>query len=354
MHPGLLITVGLVVIALPLLLFFRPWGLYWRLRRALRSDERVLVEDALKHLYSAEASEQSCTLDSLAGTLSIGRGRAAQVAGRLLALGLVEQERSCYVLTATGRSEALRVIRSHRLYERYLSDHTGVPPERWHELADEVEHQLADRGVEQLADFLAQPAFDPHGDPIPSADGELPELKSIPLSELPVDVRAEIVHVEDEPQAVYEQLLAEGLALGMMVEVFHRDAREIRCEADGREYRLAPVVAANISVLPYEGPRQAVDEVRLADLELGEQARVTGIAPSCSGLPRRRLLDLGFVPGARVVAELCAPGGEPTAYRVCGALLALRRDQAEQVAVERVRAAPPQPQPQSQRAGARS
>jgi len=72
----------------------------------------------------------------------------------------------------------------------------------------------------------------------------------------------------------------------------------------------------------------------LADLALGEEAVVLEISGRCPGPERRRLLDLGLTPGARVRAEIRSPGGDPTGYRVRGAVLALRRKQAERIAIE--------------------
>jgi Fe2+ transport system protein FeoA len=78
----------------------------------------------------------------------------------------------------------------------------------------------------------------------------------------------------------------------------------------------------------------------LSALAPGEGGRVVALAPACGGPQRRRLLDLGVVPGTWVVHELAAPGGDPMAFRIRGALIALRRDQAALVHVERLGEAP--------------
>lgn len=71
----------------------------------------------------------------------------------------------------------------------------------------------------------------------------------------------------------------------------------------------------------------------LAELQPGQQARIAGLAPECKGAERRRLLDLGFVPGTLVVAEMHSPTGDLTAYRVRGTLIALRREQSHMVGI---------------------
>lgn len=68
---------------------------------------------------------------------------------------------------------------------------------------------------------------------------------------------------------------------------------------------------------------------------MGEVATVTGLSPACQGPQRRRLLDLGLVPGTRVTVEMRSPLRDPVAYRVRGAVIALRRHQADWVQVER-------------------
>lgn len=84
-----------------------------------------------------------------------------------------------------------------------------------------------------------------------------------------------------------------------------------------------------------EAPRHR-DSGTLAGLPLGAEATVARITDDCSGPVRRRLLDLGLTPGARVRAEIRSPGGDPTGYRVRGAVVALRREQASQIAVDPV------------------
>jgi DtxR family Mn-dependent transcriptional regulator len=81
----------------------------------------------------------------------------------------------------------------------------------------------------------------------------------------------------------------------------------------------------------------------LLDLAHGEAGRVADISPACQGSRRRRLLDLGVVPGTEIVPELVSVGGDPVAYRIRGALVALRRGQAEWIRIERVRAGASEP-----------
>ncbi|MEE9562004.1 MAG: FeoA domain-containing protein, partial [Thermoanaerobaculia bacterium] len=223
------------------------------------------------------------------------------------------------------------------LWERYLSDETGLDPAAWHDDAELREHTISAEEAELLAARMGHPRYDPHGDPIPTAGGEIAPPQGRPLTELPPGELAEIVHVEDEPPAVYAQLVAEGLHPGMRVRVNEVSPQRIRFEADAQEHVLAPILAANLSVLPLpreermEGPFE-----RLSGLDLGEQGTVVAISPALRGPERRRMLDLGLLPGTVVTAEIRSPGGDPTGYRIRGAVIALRQEQADQIQIERM------------------
>jgi DtxR family Mn-dependent transcriptional regulator len=333
---GSLLAAALMAVAAYLL--FRPaHGYFWRWQRVRRMTERVLTEDALKHLYDCEYRGRTPTVQSLSGALAISGDLAAGLLARLEALELLKSEGEGFRLTPAGRDYALRVIRVHRLWERYLSDETGVREAEWHGEAESREHDLSPAQADALAEQMGHPIYDPHGDPIPTASGEIAPRRGQPLTALPVGEPAAVVHIEDEPETVYAQLVAEGLHPGMRVQVSEVSPERIRFWGDGDEHVLAPVVAANISVIPL--PReQEVEEgpfEPLSALRPGEKGAVVRISRACRGLERRRLLDLGILPGTVIEAEMRSPGGDPTAYRIRGALFALREEQANHIYIAR-------------------
>jgi DtxR family Mn-dependent transcriptional regulator len=332
-------SLGVVVAALALsvVLFWPGTGLAWRWRRGSAASDRVEVEDALKHIWDGEYRQRPATLESLAGALGLTGRAAAELVDRLGRLDLLDHDDSTLRLTGEGRREALRVIRIHRLWERYLADETGLDAREWHAHAERREHLTSDQQAAALAATLGHPRFDPHGDPIPMPSGEVPPHQGMPLTKLAVDQVAEVLHIEDEPEAVFAQIVAAGLMPGMRVRVLERTPQRLRVEAETDEIVLAPVVAANVTVLPIEQPdHQTAAMTRLSSIDLGEAAEVVALAATCRGAQRRRLLDLGLVPGTRVASELRGPSGDPTAYRIRGALIALRRDQAHHIFVHKV------------------
>jgi DtxR family Mn-dependent transcriptional regulator len=334
------LALALYALALALVYFvLRPRrGLWWwGLRRIRRRGDREALEDGLKHLYKSVRFGQRPTLESLAGSLEVSRSRAARLLDTMQRSGLVDADRPLE-LTEKGRSHALQVIRTHRLWERYLADRTELGPAEWHASAEAREHELDPSEVEVLSARLGHPRYDPHGDPIPTAAGEIPAPIGHALADLPAGAHARIVHIEDEPDTLYQRLLAMGLHPGMQLTVAARDGAGLRLEADGRELVIDPICAANVTVVaddeaPLPDPLAGAET--LVGLRPGDEAEVLGLSPVCEGSQRRRLLDLGMVPGTRIQAEFVSASGGAVAYRLRGAVIALRPEQQRWVRIRR-------------------
>jgi DtxR family Mn-dependent transcriptional regulator len=336
--PLIAILIALLLAALGLLLFRPSTGLIPRWQRARQLTERVLIEDALKHIYRSEVHGQQPTLQSLAGALNVTGNRAAAILATLHGRDLVEIGQGEFRLTPAGRDYALRIIRAHRLWEEHLAEETGFAEEEWHDQAEYYEHVLTPEETQTLAEQLGNPIYDPHGDPIPTPTGELKPHAGVPLTAMPADAPLRIVHIEDEPEAIYAQLVAEGLFPGMNARLIEISPQRLRLWAGGDEHILAPVVAANISVVPLaqEPAAKPYGGFSLSDLASGEQGTVIALSPRFRGVERRRMLDLGILPGTLIKAEMTSPSGDPTAYRVRGALIALRKEQARLIQVARL------------------
>ena len=307
----------------------RGWLAGWRGRR-----QQVRAEDSLKYLHAAELRNSPPTLSGLAATLWISLPSAAEILSSLERLGLVEWKASALQLTPAGRSRAVRVLRAHRLWERYLADETGYRELDWHKQAEKQEHRLTPSDLEALAARLKNPIYDPHGDPIPNPAGETPPQAGIPLATAPLDTPLQIVHIEDEPEPTYAELLAAGLYPGMELRVVERLATQMRIRVGRDEHILRSPVAANLLVQPQPGTAAQAPQARLSDLRVGERGAVVGIAPGCRQMERRRLQDLGVLPGTVIEAEFASPGGDPVAYRIRGATIALRKEQAAHILVD--------------------
>jgi DtxR family Mn-dependent transcriptional regulator len=124
----------------------------------------------------------------------------------------------------------------------------------------------------------------------------------------------------------------------MPIRLLEASGERVRVAAGGAVHVLAPLVAGSVTVSPLpEGSRvDAPAGEPLSVLRPGEEARVLSISRQCRGPERRRLMDLGVLPGTLIRAEMVSPTGDPTAYRVRDALMALRAEQARLIRVERV------------------
>jgi DtxR family Mn-dependent transcriptional regulator len=341
--PLISLLVFSLVIALGALLFWPERGLLGRWQRARQMTERVLTEDALKHIHKCEMGDCRPTVESTAGALNTTVNQAIDILAKMEARDLLRRNGSEFRLTPAGRNYALHIIRAHRLWERHLADETGFAEAEWHGQADRFEHTLSPAETDALAAQLGHPTHDPHGDPIPTANGELIPHAGQPMTAAAVDERLRIVHLKDEPEVVYAQLVAEGLELGMTVRVTEISPQRVRFWASGDEHVLAPIVAANISVvpLPEEQATEAEAGKKLFHLQPGQQAQVLSISRMCRGPERRRLMDLGILPGTMIKAEMTSPSGDPTAYRIRGALIGLRKEQAKSINITRLEEATP-------------
>ena len=314
---------------------FRPGsGWYWRGQTQNEMTDRVRTEDAVKHIHLSNLRGLQPTLESLAGALQVTGNQAAAVAQSLTQFGLADLMDGQLRLQPRGVEAALHIIRVHRLWEHHLAEGTSVSEGEWHSQADRIEHQLSPQDADKLAAQMGNPLRDPHGDPIPSHAGSLRPQDGLPLSNVAVNQSCRIVHIEDEPVAIFSQIVASGLQPEMELRVLENNSRRVRVWADGSEHVLAPLLAANVAVRPIEVQAQEVAQRPLCDLEPGQASRVVGTSHACRGLERRRLLDLGLLPGTMVYAELRSPSGDPTAYRIRDTLIALRRTQAQWVRVE--------------------
>lgn len=332
------ITVWLVLVILLIAAIFIPRvGLLAIFKTYRAARERELVEDALKHLLDREQHGRQASPESLAGTLNLQRGRITRLIEDMETQGLLESRGSDVHLTTQGERWALHVVRAHRLWERYLTDEARMPLGKIHGESERREHSLTEAQLNDLDAALGHPTRDPHGDPIPTREGTLLKAEGIPLTAWQAEGPVRIVHLEDEPALAFEQILAAGLRLGQTIRILDRNPQRYLLSDGETEFRLAPAVAANVSVaaLP-ESETAKANAMPLAELTYDQRAEIVVLDEAVQGFTRRRFLDLGLTPGTVIYPELQNFFGDPRAYRVRGTLIALRKDQAAQIWVKPV------------------
>lgn len=330
----IILFIGLGLIAL----FFLFKGIYHHKSITFLKDKKTIKEDLLKELYALSEEEPLVSLSRLQQKSKIAIKSIKETLDEMQKERLIERHDEKYILTLEGKNYALRIVRAHRLYEKYLAENTGYAPDEWHSKAEQMEHHLQERGLQKIVDVVGDPRYDPHGDPIPTPYGEVKPLKGQPLTTLNEGEIAKIIHIEDEPPKIYKKIRAKKIHIGALLQMKTTIKGEtFRFYSEGEEFELSPTEAKNITVLPlYESNLEENNKViRLTALSKGEEAEVVAISGECRGANRRRLLDLGFVKGSKIKIDLISPYGNPKAYLIRETSIALRNDQARHILIKR-------------------
>ncbi|SCC45236.1 iron (metal) dependent repressor, DtxR family [Chitinophaga costaii] len=140
-------------------------------------------ENYLKALFRISLEKTAITVKDIAAQLELKMPTVNSMIQKLSEKKLVRYEKyKAIELTDKGRRQALHILRKHRLTELFLSEVMGMGWEEVHDIAEQIEHIQSDRFFNRIDEMLGYPKFDPHGEPIPDADGKLPVVKAIPLS----------------------------------------------------------------------------------------------------------------------------------------------------------------------------
>jgi DtxR family transcriptional regulator, Mn-dependent transcriptional regulator len=181
------------------------------------------VGDYVKAIWDLGGVGSASTKD-VAARLLVSPASVSNMFVRLQEMGLVEYERyQGASLTERGRLEALRLVRRHRLIETFLLEHLGYDWQEVHQEAERLEHAVSDDFTGRLAEFLGHPEHDPHGDPIPSAEGTLEVDDSFPLNQAVSGQLLRISKVRDEDAAMLDYFGDRNLVPGRRLIV-----REVR------------------------------------------------------------------------------------------------------------------------------
>jgi DtxR family Mn-dependent transcriptional regulator len=191
---------------------------------AVQTGVSDAVQDYVKAIYSLQRRvAEPVSTSALAERLDVAPASASAMVKRLESLGLAHRERYHGVeLTRAGERVALAVIRHHRLLELYLAEALGMSWDQVHREAEVLEHAISPELSELIARKLGNPTHDPHGDPIPTAGGEIEEGMSRPLAELQPGDRGTFVRVSDSDPEALRYLAERGIVPGEDFEVRER------------------------------------------------------------------------------------------------------------------------------------
>lgn len=181
------------------------------------------VEDYLKAIYQLSPEGRAASTSEIAHLLALSPPSVTGMVKRLSEQGLLEHVPYRGVqLTDEGRRAALRMVRRHRLIEAYLVEFLGYSWDTVHDEAERLEHAVSDTMVERMASALGHPQVDPHGDPIPAADGSIHELSCTALSDVPIGQSVEIHRVHESQPERLRYIASLGLKPGVEVRVVDR------------------------------------------------------------------------------------------------------------------------------------
>jgi DtxR family transcriptional regulator, Mn-dependent transcriptional regulator len=188
--------------------------------KPIHPDLSRSVEDYLKTIYQLTEHGESATTTGIAEVLTVAAPSVTGMVKRLAEAGLLEHlPYKGVTLTGDGRRAALRMLRRHRVIEAYLVQSLGYTWDNVHDEAERLEHAVSETLIERMSRALGDPRFDPHGDPIPTADGFIADVVTRSLPEVPVGETVIISRVESSSSERLRWLADADLVPGVEVTV---------------------------------------------------------------------------------------------------------------------------------------
>lgn len=206
----------------------------------------------LFHLTTREADKPEAGTNELATHLAVKPATANDMLKKLKEKKLISYEKYGKIsLTAGGKKLALDVLRKHRLWETFLYEKLDFTWDEVHEIAEQLEHIQSIKLIEKLDEYLGYPEYDPHGDAIPNAKGELKIEARKKLSEIKVGKACRMVAVKDNTAPFLKYVVKLGLGLSSRIKVIGRQEYDAmtEIEVNGQKHSVSHKFAENIFVV---------------------------------------------------------------------------------------------------------
>lgn len=213
-------------------------------------------QNYLKAVWSlAEWPDEPVTASTIAARVGVRISTASDAIRKLTEQGLLEHAPyGAVALTDEGRDHAVAMVRRHRLIETFLVEVLGYRWDQVHEEAEHLEHAVSDFMVDRIADLLGHPERDPHGDPIPLADGSVTRLDAVVLSELGTERRAKIERIADDDPRLLQFFAENNVGFGTVIATRpappYSDTIEVLVEGTGKVLPLGRSATDTVWVLP--------------------------------------------------------------------------------------------------------
>jgi len=212
----------------------------------------ISEENYIKVIYHLSlVSPKGVNTNAIAGMLDTKASSVTDMLKKLSEKELVAyQKYQGVTLTEKGFYSAKMIVRKHRLWEVFLVDKLNFSWDEVHEIAEELEHIKSENLINKLDAFLDFPSFDPHGDPIPNAEGEIKKVNKLLLSETELNKEYQCVGVKDSSSEFLQYLDKQKIALGSKIIVKEKESFDdtLFIEIDSRKFTISNKIANNLYV----------------------------------------------------------------------------------------------------------
>ncbi len=208
-------------------------------------------ENYLKTIYHLSVSQTGITTNAIAEKMETKASSVTDMLKKLAEKQLIAYKKYQGVsLTGSGMHTAKMIVRKHRLWEVFLVDKLDFSWDEVHDIAEQLEHIKSEKLINKLDEFLGFPTEDPHGDPIPDANGRMVKIEKQLLSELAESQSGICVGVKDTSSEFLKYLDKNGIALGSKIEILSKESfdQSLRIKIDGNQLPISSKIAGNLFV----------------------------------------------------------------------------------------------------------
>jgi len=210
------------------------------------------LEDYLKVIYVLETDGEKATTTAIAQALDVSNASVTNMLKKLAGMNLIVHESyKGAELSPAGKKVALEILRHHRLLELYLKEVMGYSWDEVHDEAEKLEHHISEQFEDRIAELLNHPTHDPHGDPIPTKDGVMPEKATLALNEAEINTFYMVGRVRDQNPELLRYLEQQGVLPGVELTIIEKAPFDgpINLKIDGELISLGFPIAQNIFLI---------------------------------------------------------------------------------------------------------
>ena len=216
----------------------------------------ISKEDYLSAIYKYNDGKGAIKANQISAKLGISGAAVTDMLKKLSKNGYVNYEKYKGIkLTKNGEDYARNIVRRHRIWELFLHQVLGIPWDKVHEEAHNLEHGSSNDLINRMEEMLDFPEFDPHGDPIPDKNGKMPKSeKGVPLSSIKPGVKVRVTRVHDFDSSFLQYISNIGIELNKELKVINVLAfdRSLLINIDKKEINISSKLAANIFVKEFK------------------------------------------------------------------------------------------------------